>query len=80
MYTSFGEYLIAERIKERKTTEFGIITPGSDMPVYKVVSAPHEYSDLKDKTTIVFTENAIVGLPDGKHVSFSYKNIAAIVD
>ena len=79
MYTSFGEYLIAERIKETKTNDFGLITPGSDTPTYKVVSAPHEYTDLQDKTVLVFTESAIVNLPDGKHVSFSYKNIAAVV-
>ena len=80
MYTSFGEYLIAERIKETKVNDFGLITPGSDTPVYKVTSAPLEYLDLKDKTVLVFTEGGILNMPDGKHVSFSYKNIAAVVE
>ena len=79
-YTSFGEYLIAERIKETKANDFGLITPGSDKPKYKVISAPFEYTDLKDKTVLIFSENGLLNLPDGKHVSFSWKNIAAVVD
>lgn len=80
MYTSFGENLIAERIKETKTNDFGLITPGSDTPTYKVTSAPFEYTDLKDKTVLVLSEDNILTLPDGKHVAFSYKNIACVLN
>lgn len=78
MYNSFGEYLIAEQIKEVETNSFGLIMETESTPRYKVIKPPFDYSELKDKTIILPSETNAIPLTNKKHVAINYKHIIAV--
>lgn len=78
MYSSIGEFLIAETISEDTTSTSGIIISAGKTPRYKVVNPPFEYPDLKDKIVLVAGDDRVLTLPNSQYVSINYKNIIAV--
>lgn len=78
MYTSFGDYLIAEKISATEANSFGLIVETESVPRYKVIQAPKDYSDLQGKNIILEGDFKAIPLPDKKHVAVDYKNIIAV--